>query len=80
MTAMTVIDLHDSPEGASAAEGARHLAHLLWQLRKAADLMDEVGMDVDSQVIRAHAAQLERGREWPGDPIAPTVFSDGSTI
>ena len=41
------------------------LAWLLAVLRSAAQLLEEVGRDVDADVLRAHAAQLERGREWP---------------
>ncbi len=62
-----------------AARGAEALAHLLACLDEAARLMRQCGQDVDCQVIEAHAAQLRRGREWPGDRIEPTVFSDGST-
>lgn len=68
----------ESPSG----EAARHtaaLAHLLACLKKAVSVMDECGEDVDARVLEAHAAQLAAGREWPGEPIEPCVFSDGST-
>lgn len=55
------------------------LRHLLAVMRHAVELLDEVGADVDARVLEAHAAQIVAGREWPGDPIAPVVFPDGST-
>ena len=57
--------------GADSAYGERtdDLAWLLGVLRSAADLKEAVGSDTDAYVIRAHAAQLERGRQWPGDAV-----------
>lgn len=55
------------------------LAHLLACLDRAVKCLDECMFDVDARVVEAHRAQLAKGREWYGEPIAPTVFSDGST-
>jgi hypothetical protein len=57
------------PEDAS--RGAEALAHMLAVLEHAAEALDWIGSDVDAKIIRAHRAQLERGREWPGDEITP---------
>lgn len=46
------------------------LAHLLAVLDAAADLLTEIGCDVDAKVLESHRAQLIAGREWPGQPIA----------
>jgi hypothetical protein len=54
-----------------AARGAEALAHLLAVLENAARVLDESLFDVDAKIVRAHRAQLERGREWPGDEIRP---------
>lgn len=62
-----------------AARRAEALGHLLACLDDAANLMEEVGQNVDAQVIRGHRAQLAAGREWPGMVVEPTVFTDGST-
>lgn len=58
-----------------AAESAEALAHLLACLDAAVRLLDEVGQDVDARIVEAHAAQLRRGREWPGDPITPPTLA-----
>lgn len=55
------------------AHHALELAHLLAVLRGAVKLCDEIGSDVDARIIEAHAAQLARGREWPGDVISPAT-------
>lgn len=61
-----------------AARGAEALAHLLACLRGAAALVRECGADVDAYVIDAHCAALERGKEWPGDPIRDPFDPDGN--
>lgn len=63
----------------SAADAVEPLAHLLAVLESASELLRDVGCDVDAQVLDAHRAQLARGREWPGDAVAPVVFTDGTT-
>jgi hypothetical protein len=55
----------------AAARGSEALAHLLAVLEHAAETLDWIGSDVDAKIVRAHRAQLERGHEWPGDPITP---------
>ena len=58
---------------------SEQLQHLLSCLDLAITELDAIGCDVDARVIEAHRAQLARGKEWPGDAIAPVVFSDGSS-
>jgi len=65
--------------GLRAAAAGEPLAHLLAVIRTAVDLLDEAGLDVDARILEAHRAQLGRGREWPGDAVAPAVLPDGST-
>lgn len=61
-------------EETEAARGAEALSHLLAVLRSAVKLLDEIGSDIDARLIAAHCAQLERGREWPGDVIEEPPF------
>lgn len=55
--------------GLDPAASGEGLAHLFACLRRAVDLLDDCGFDIDARVVEAHAAQLARGEEWPGDPI-----------
>ncbi len=50
------------------------LAHLLAIIESAAKELDAVGCDIDAAILRAHGAQLARGREWPGAPITSTTL------
>lgn len=53
--------------------GTLELAHLLAVIEQAAKLLDESLADVDAAILRAHGAELARGREWPGDRITSTA-------
>lgn len=58
-----------SAEVRERAKTDEPLAHLLAVLDAAADIMREIGCDVDAVVLDSHRAQLVAGREWPGQPI-----------
>jgi hypothetical protein len=49
------------------------LAHLLAIIESAAKLLDENMADVDAAILRAHGAEMARGREWPGDDVRSTL-------
>lgn len=49
------------------------LAHLLACLDRAVECMDDAGFDIDARVVEAHRAELVAGREWPGQPISPSL-------
>lgn len=50
------------------------LAFLLAVLRGAGEKLIRWGDDIGGRILVAHAAQLERGREWPGDPDIESTF------
>lgn len=55
------------------------LAHLLAVLHAAGDKLIRWGDDVDGRILHAHAAQLARGQEWPGDnEVKSTYDFEGS--
>lgn len=50
------------------------LAFLCAVLEHAGDELIRWGDDVDGKILKAHAAQMLRGQEWPGDPIVKSTF------
>lgn len=62
-------ELRAVESSADRGESTSALAHLLAVLHAAADALDETYEDVDSNIVRAHAAELAAGRNWPGMTI-----------
>jgi hypothetical protein len=58
----------------SADDRISELAHLIAVLHDAGSELIRWGSDIDGRILQAHAAQLARGREWPGDLAIRSTF------
>lgn len=64
----------DDVRSASSPSGLSELAHLLAVIHLAGVKLCEWGDDIDGNILIAHAAQLARGHEWPGDTDIRSTF------